>query len=271
MLALFGYFVVLSTGTFMGKSFSPTPDQFRQENGYEIDGVWYPRVTSIVGIKAKPALYRFYGEQPSFYAGQQVTERSAEEGTRIHEAAQAILLGEEPEVPNDIAPAIQAFRKFIERQPITTEAAHIERRIHHPEMRYAGTIDILGTMKGRVGVIDIKTSQAIYRDYNLQTSAYMEALLPDFPDLSTRWILRLDQLQFCQDCNSSRRVKGGREKIKKDYTSKVKSCGIHIWGPVTGIAQIKEFPDWKDDYAGFLAAKRLWEWENAELLESIGY
>lgn len=255
----------------MGKSFSPSPAKFREENGYEIDGKWYPRVTSILSIKSKPALYHFYGEQPSFYAANQVTERSAEEGTRIHEAAQAILLGEAPEVPHDIAPAIQAFRKFLEKQSIDTEASNIERRIWHPDMRYAGTIDILGTMKGRLGVIDIKTSQAIYRDYNLQTAAYMEALLPHHPELSTRWILRLDQLQFCEDCNSSRRVKGGREKIKKDYDSKVRSCGIHVWGPVTGIAQIKEFPDWQDDYQAFLAAKRLWEWENAELLAAIGY
>lgn len=255
----------------MGKSFSPSPSQFREENGYEIDGRWYPRVTSILSIKSKPALYHFYGSQPSYYAAQAVTDRSAVEGTRIHEVAQAILLGEDPEIPSDIAPAIMAFKAFIARQPIETEAAHIERRIWHPEMRYAGTIDILGTMKGRLGVIDIKTSQAIYRDYNLQTAAYMAALKPDHPDLETRWILRLDQIQFCIECKSTRRVKGGREKIKKDYTSKVRCDAFHNWGPLTGIAQIKEAPEWEADYQAFLAAKHLWEWENAELLEKIGY
>jgi hypothetical protein len=256
----------------MAKSFSPSPAQFRAENGYDIDGQWYPRVTSIVGIKAKPALYRFYGEQPSYYAAQAVTERSAVEGTRIHEAAQAILLGEEPEVPNDIAPAIAAFRSFIARQPIETEAAHIERRIWHPQERYAGTIDILGRMKGRLGVIDIKTSQDIYRDYNLQTAAYMEALLPLYPELTTRWILRLDQLQFCSICKASLRTKGGREKVKRNYEAGgTKLCTMHDWGPITGIAQIREFPDWQEDYQGFLAAKRLWEWEHAPLLEGLGY
>lgn len=255
----------------MAKSFQPSPAKFKAENGYEIDGRWYPRVTSIVGIKSKPALYHFYGSQPSFYAAQAVTERSAVEGTRIHEAAQAILLGEDPEVPHDIAPAIMAFRSFIARQPIDTEAAHIERRIMHEGDRFAGTIDILGTMKGKLGVIDIKTSQEIYRDYNLQTAAYMAALTPDYPDLETRWILRLDQVQYCLTCNATLRTKGGREKTKKDYESKVPSCFMHDWGPVTGIAQIKEFPEWQQDYEAFLAAKRLWEWEHKELLESIGY
>lgn len=270
-MAFLGFVGYAFERLFMGKSFQPSPAKFREENGYEIDGTWYPRVTSIVGIKSKPALYHFYGSQPSFYAAQAVTERSAEEGTRIHEAAQAILLGENPEVPPDIAPAIMAFRSFIARQPIVTEAAHIERRIMHKDDRFAGTIDILGTMKGKLGVIDIKTSQEIYRDYNLQTSAYMAALTPDFPDLETRWILRLDQVQFCLACNASRRTKGGREKVKKDYASKAAACFLHEWGPVTGIAQIKEMAEWRQDYAAFLAAKHLWEWEHKELLDAIGY
>ena len=258
----------------MAKSFSPTPERFLAEDGYQIEGRWYPRVTSILSIKAKPALYHFYGAQKSYFAGQQVTERSAEEGTRMHEAAQAILLGQEPLVTPDIAPGIAAFRGFIAKQPIETEPAHVERRIWHPEHRFAGTIDILGTMKGRLGVIDIKTSQAIYRDYNLQTAAYMAALTPGYPALETRWILRIDQLQFCQACNASRRTKGGREKVKRDYSSGARrACADedHRWGPVTGITQIKESPAWEGDFEAFLAAKRLWEWENAELLEKIGY
>jgi len=255
----------------MAKFFLPSPQTFRAESGYDIEGVWYPRVTSILSIKAKPGLYHFYGEQPSFGAAQRVANLAADEGTLIHEVAQSILLGGDPEIPAAIAPAIMAFKGFIEKQPIQTEAAHVERRIVHPGHRYAGTIDILGTMKGRLGVIDIKTSQAIYRDYNLQTAAYMEALRPEYPDLSSRWILRLDQLQFCEDCGASRRIKGGREKIKRDYSSKKRCDTFHCWGPLTGIAQIKEFPEWQLDYEGFLAAKRLWEWENAPLLESIGY
>ena len=27
-------------------------DNFKNANGYEIDGIWYPRVTAIVSIKA---------------------------------------------------------------------------------------------------------------------------------------------------------------------------------------------------------------------------
>ena len=58
-------------------------DEFKDANGYTIDGVWYPRVTKIVGIKSKPALYRYYGEAKSYKSAQEATEQSAKEGTMI--------------------------------------------------------------------------------------------------------------------------------------------------------------------------------------------
>ena len=129
-------------------------------------------------------------------------------------------------------------------------------------------------MRGKFGVIDIKTSADIYRDYNLQTAAYMAALKPEFPEIETRWILRLDQIQFCDACKGTRRVKGGREKIKRNYDkggTKLCSPRSHLWSPITGIAQIREMEDWKSDYEAFVAAKRLWEWDNEELLGKISY
>ena len=90
----------------------------------------------------------------------------------------------------------------------------VERRMWSERYRYAGTIDALAMIRGKVGVLDIKTSQAIYRDYCLQTSAYVDALKGQFRNLQTRWILRIDQIQNCMRCNAVRRMKGGREKIK---------------------------------------------------------
>jgi len=248
-----------------------TPEAFKEKNGYTIDDVWYPRVTAIVGIKSKPALNYFYGEQSSFRAAQAITEQSAEEGTRVHEAVQAIMLGKDATHSPDIAPAVTAFRKFIEENAFETQDDYVERRIWHPEHRYSGTIDVLGTMHGKFGVLDIKTSLAIYRDYGLQTAAYMEALRRDFPNIEARWILRIDQCQKCLVCGATRRTKGGREKIRKNYSYKGQPCWEHEWGPVTGITELKEFPLWEEDFKGFLGAKALWEWENAEWLKKVGY
>src|SRR3989338_9160242 len=93
-------------------------ESFKEASGYTIDGVWYPRVTKILSIKAKPALYRYYGEAANFKSAQEITTQSAKEGTLVHEAVEAILLGQKPEIDPQIAPAIQAFVRFIEEKNI---------------------------------------------------------------------------------------------------------------------------------------------------------
>jgi hypothetical protein len=253
--------------------FDPYKDaeSFKEDNGYTIDGVWYPRVTKIVSIKAKPALYRYYGEAESYKAAQAITEKSAEEGTLIHETVEALLLGQSLEIPLPIKPAVDAFLVFMNSKNIQTAPEYVERRIMHPDHRYAGTIDAMALVDGKFGVLDIKTSQGIYRDYNLQTSAYMEALRPQFPHLETRWILRIDQGQVCETCSATRRVKGGREKIKLPYPRRGRVCAEHPWGEVRGIIELKEQPYWQNDFEAFLGAKKLWEWENEFWLKRVGY
>jgi len=252
-------------------------EDFKEQCGYTINGFWFPRVTKIIGIKAKPALYRYYGEAASFAAAQAQTEKSAEEGTLVHETVQSILKGGNPSVDPSIRPAVTAFVEFIDKNNIQVKEEHIERRVVNTDHNYAGTIDMMALYKGKFGVMDIKTSLDFYRDYNLQTAAYMDALIkdPQVPDPQTRWILRIDQIQTCPVCFSTRRVKGGREKIRKPWPRRpgVSICedNQHEWGPLTGVAETKEDPLWKDDFEGFLAAKKLWEWENIDWLKKIGY
>ena len=246
-------------------------ESFKEASGYTIDGVWFPRVTKIISIKAKPALLWFYGEAANFKAAQSVTTKSAEEGTAIHEAAEAILLGKTPEVDPAIEPAISAFRKFLDEKNIQSAPDWVERRICHYDERYAGTIDAMALIDGKFGVLDIKTSQAIYRDYNIQTAAYVEALKDQFQNLQTRWILRIDQIQKCRRCNATLRVKGGREKVRNGKGAIACSADAHDWGEAQGVVELQEFPYWQNDFEAFLAAKRLWEWENEFWLKKIGY
>ncbi len=246
-------------------------EDFKEKCGYTIDEVWYPRVTKIVTIKAKPALYRYYGAATSFKAAQDTTEQSAKEGTMVHEAVEAVLLGNNPEIPASIAPAVNAALSFLKKSRIEVNPEHIERRILNRDERYAGTIDAIARIGGKLGVLDIKTSQSIYRDYNLQTSAYVEALKNEFEDLGTRWILRIDQIQKCLRCGARRRVKGGREKIVIAWNNSAQRSCIHVWGELMGEIELQEFPSWQSDFKAFLAAKKLWEWENEEWLMKVGY
>ena len=194
----------------------------------------------------------------------------------IHEAVEGLLLGKNPEIPAKIAPAVHIVPEFFAKNNIQVTPELVERRIVNYDHRYAGTVDAVALIGGRMGVMDIKTSQAIYRDYCLQTSAYMDALKTQFRNLQTRWILRIDQVQKCERCGASRRVKGGREKVRIDWkngnirAAMMRACD-HEWGPLTGEIELKEFPYWQEDFQAFLGAKKLWEWENDFWLKKVGY
>lgn len=249
-------------------------DQFKDENGYIIDDVWYPRVTSIVQIKAKPGLAYFYKDVGCPKKAEEIKQQAADEGTRVHESVQSIMLGKEPDRDESIEPAVLAFRGFLEKNDIRTEESWVEKRIAHRDERYAGTVDVLAHVNGKFGVMDIKTSQAIYRDYNLQTAAYFASLRDEFRELETRWILRIDQQQTCRRCGATLRTKGGREKIKHPfYDGLVQPCpkDAHEWEEPKGVIEFQEFPYWYDDYNAFLGAKKLWEWEHSYWLRKIGY
>ncbi len=246
-------------------------DEFKEGTGYVIDDFWYPRVTSIISIKAKPALYRYYAALKSFDEGERIKEQSANEGTLVHEAVQAVMKGEAPDMTPTVSAAVEAYKKFVEKTPIQVDPEWIEKRVTNYDERYSGTVDAIALIGGKLGVLDIKTSQSIYRDYGLQTSAYVMPLQKIIRGLSTRWIIRIDQRQKCVKCGATLRSKGGNEKIKLPWPNyKAKSCE-HEWSEMEGEIELQEFTNNEEDYEAFLGAKKLWEWENLDWLKQIGY
>ncbi len=246
-------------------------DEFKENSGYQIGNFWYPRVTKIVEIKSKPALYRFYGTMASFADAERVKERSATEGTLVHNTIEDILLRKKPSIPPSIEPSIKSFLEFVMTRNIQVDPRYVEHRLSNHEYRYAGTLDAIATIDGTLGILDIKTSQEIYRDYNLQTSAYFYAMKDVVRGLKTRWILRIDQRRVCATCGALLRSKGGVDKVKTEWNNKAMKICNHTWGPLEGKIELKEFPYWESDFEAFLGAKRLWEWEHEEMLKKIGY
>ena len=263
-------------------------EQFKATSGHEINGVWYPRVTHILSVKAKPALDIFFKEMESYAAAEEVKNKSAEEGTLVHETIQKLAVGEEIAIPKEIEPAAAAFKEFQAKNQIVFHPEYVERSIWSNLHRYSGTVDALATVGGKFGVLDIKTSTGFYPEYNLQTAAYVLALqeldlkrvlaLPR--DIETRWILRVDQQRKCFRCGASLREKGGRNKVRTAWSNGSNGngnghCGSshedHYWGPVEGIVEMREFPYYFKDIKAFLAAKTLWEWENDYWLKRVGY
>ena len=262
-------------------------EDFKQLNGYTIDGTWYPRVTKILEIKSKPGLDVFFKEMDSYAAVEAVKTRSALEGSMVHAAVQGMLTGEVSDIPSEIAPAVETFRRFNEHRGIVFHKEYVERQIKSQRYRYAGTVDAIATIDGKFGVLDIKTSTGFYPEYNLQTAAYVLAL-QEFPvrrelalprEIETRWILRINQHRICAACGALLREKGGRKKIREKRSGgwvprASSTCGgddAHVWGEPVGDVEIKEFPYMYSDMKAFVAAKVLWEWENNFWLKRIGY
>src|SRR3989338_5893904 len=102
---------------------------FKGLSGYEIDGAWYPRVTKIIDIKSKPALYRFYAEMNNFAEGEAVKKQSASEGTLIHETIEKIFHGKLQSIDSLISPAINAFLKFREEKNIQVDPEFVEKQV----------------------------------------------------------------------------------------------------------------------------------------------
>ena len=237
-------------------------NHFKGKTGYEIDGIWYPRVTSIASIKAKPALYKFYADLGNFSAAESIKNKSADEGTLIHETIEAILGGKTVAIPHPIKPAIDAFIEFKNNNEIIP--MKVEERVVSKNHWYAGTVDVIGKLNGRLGVLDIKTSYSIYRDYGIQTAAYVEAIKENniFPE--TRWILRIDQAKECLKCGAKMREKGGNIKVRGGLND----CS-HSWAPLKGEIELKELNDYETDIKAFLACKTLWEWEHQNWVKQI--
>lgn len=257
--------------------------EFKAQNGYDVDNGWYPRVTKILEIKSKPALENFFKEMESYARADEVKNKSAAEGSLMHETIQNLLTGEPKYIPAEVEPGVAAFRKFNEDKKIEFHPEFVERRIWSSRHRYAGTLDALAWIDGKFGVLDIKTSTGFYPEYNLQTAAYMTALqefeikralaLPR--DIETRWILRIDQHRICVRCRATLREKGGRSKIRsaggKLAARTMCSEHEHEWGAQEGDVELKEFPFVYKDMKAFVAAKILWEWEHDYWLKKIGY
>lgn len=94
---------------------------------------------------------------------------------------------------NHILKPVKAFLEWVEKyEPKWVDA---ERKVYCDKYKYAGTVDAVAKINGRVCVIDFKTSKKIYKPYHLQVTAYAQAIKR--MDGLRRWplgiILRLDK------------------------------------------------------------------------------
>ncbi len=238
-----------------------TVDFFKQKYGYEIDGMWLPRVTAVTSMVSKTnflALSRFEGFQAS-----------TDWGTLVHSAIEHLLKGEKTIIDPRIVPSVEIFKAWQKEHSLEIEnpQEHIEKRVFDKENCYAGTVDLIAKVDGRLGLIDLKTGSLIREEHSLQTAAYFSAYNKSQKKseaCQTRWILRIDQYEQCRGCFAKRRTKSGRERTTQGNPS----CN-HQWGEIKGEIEFKELTSHEHDLNAFLSAKELWVWYNKDWLSRI--
>jgi hypothetical protein len=131
---------------------------------YWLDGRPVPSVTQVLAPSRADLL-----AIPS-----DILERKRALGVAVHRATELIDLGEELD-PDSLdetwLPYIAAWRKF--RAEVDFQITHVERKVWHRQMRYAGTLDRFGILEKRwPTVIDVKCSAQLHPSYGPQLAAY---------------------------------------------------------------------------------------------------
>ena len=146
------------------------------------EGVYYPSVTTILQYMPKNKFFESWLKDVGHNADL-IMRRAGKEGTQVHEAAEALVKGEEVSWMDDYGNAkysqivwemILKFHEFW--TTYKPELISAEDFVFSDEYKYAGTADLVVKMDGEVWLLDLKTSNSLHKSYDLQLAAYAKAL-----------------------------------------------------------------------------------------------
>lgn len=122
---------------------------------------------------------------------------AGDKGSKVHKAIET-LLSDKPvrmedkftnpttEQPEELtAEEYEALCSFVDWfNAVKPEILATEISVINKEQNYAGTVDFVAKIDGKVWLIDFKTSQNVWASYELQVSAYKHALKKDVEGLA---------------------------------------------------------------------------------------
>lgn len=147
---------------------------------YRRNGNYYPSITTVLQCYPRGPHFEKWLKQVGF-ASEYIVKKAAEEGTQVHEMAEAYLNGEElhflsptgqPLCSPDVWEMLLRFVDFWE----THNPTLIEAEVHlfSDELKVAGTCDLIIELNGERWVLDLKTSNHLHTTYDLQTAVYAQ-------------------------------------------------------------------------------------------------
>lgn len=108
---------------------------------------------------------------------------AADMGHMVHEWIAKHIAGENPK-PLVNKECLNAVNKFLEwEREHKVEFLESEKVLYSSKYNYAGTMDFLAKVDGKVMIGDFKTSSGIWDEYWLQVAAYQQAYQEEFPEV----------------------------------------------------------------------------------------
>lgn len=172
-----------------------------------------------------------------------LTEMAQDSGTKIHGIIETWIKGEcipedlhlwymnsvdSVQLSSDEISKLQGFINF--NNKYKPKYLHTEITLAIPEIKVAGTIDIICEIDGVIYIVDIKTGSGIHNNNKLQIAfyekAYRENFVMDYEKRTDRALLHL------------------KSDTKKGYNFQVQKNTL------------------EHDFKGFVAARDLWFWDN---------
>ena len=138
------------------------------------EGVYYPSVTTILQYMPKNKFFETWMKDVGHNADL-IMRKAGKEGTQVHEAAEALVRGEEVTWMDDYGRAKysqvvwEMILKFYEFwSTYKPELISTEDFVWSDKHKYAGTADLVVKLDGKVWLLDLKTSNSLHKSYDLQ-------------------------------------------------------------------------------------------------------
>lgn len=148
-----------------------------------------PSVTWIAGFYPKGVQFYKWLAQKGWDEAEAIKSAAGDKGSKVHHAIEDLIAGKEltaedkywnnsteqdEELTTEEWGCIIAFAKWVEE--FKPEFLMSEVIAINEELGYAGTVDCVAKVKEDVYIIDFKTGQYIWPEYELQISAYKHAI-----------------------------------------------------------------------------------------------
>lgn len=158
----------------------------RQKATYKTtSGELVPGVTTILGLRAKPALvewaFRVGKENPNLNTVREYVDDLADIGTCAHYILDCYLRNVIPDFgdfsPNVVEAAQVPVSKYHEwARGKTIELISADLEMVSDRHKFGGKLDVFASIDGKRTVVDFKTGRSIYTEAVIQVAAYAEML-----------------------------------------------------------------------------------------------